>query len=78
MMGFGYGGMLFGGLMMLAFWVLVIVGIIWLVLTLARGGQMVTRPSAAGPQPLDVLKERYAKGEITKEQYEAMKQDLSA
>ncbi len=76
--GFGFGGMLFGGLMMLAFWVLVIVGVIWLVTALARGGQMVTRPSASEPRPLDVLKERYAKGEITKEQYEAMKQDLGA
>lgn len=73
--GFGYGGMMFGGLLMLAFWVLVIVGVIWLVLTLTRSGQTV--PGAPGAaKPLDTLRERYAKGEITKEQYEEIKRDL--
>ncbi len=83
MMGFGLGGMLFGGLMMLAFWVLVIVGVIWLVATLARGSSTSaprtnTVASATGPTTLDILKTRYAKGEITKEQYEEMKRDLSS
>ncbi len=70
--GFGLGGMMFGGLMMLAFWVLVILGVIWLVLTLTRSGQTAAVLPAAN-KPLDILRERYAKGEITKEQYEEMK-----
>ncbi len=74
--GFGFGGMLFGGLMMLAFWVLVIVGGIWLVITLTRSGQAVA--SSSSVKPLDTLKERYAKGEITKEQYEEMRRGLGA
>ena len=82
--GLGLGGMLFGGLLMVAFWALVIGGAIWLVVTLARSGQAsTTAPQntgalAAGQIPLDILKVRYAKGEITKEQFEEMKRDLGA
>lgn len=81
--GFGLGGMLFGGLLMLLFWVLVVVGAIWLVVTLARGSQRSTGSPVSTGMPLggetvlDVLKTRYAKGEITKEQFEQMKRDLS-
>ncbi len=78
-----FGGMmLFGGLLMIAFWVLVIVGVVWLVVTLARGGQSPTASwpgtgtPPATPAPLDILKTRCAKGEITKEQFEQLRRDL--
>lgn len=74
--GFGFGGLLFGGLLMLLFWVLVIGAIIWLVVTVARGGQASIATHTPGQTPLDILKMRYARGEITKEQYEQMRQDL--
>jgi len=71
--GASYG--LFGWLMMLIFWILIIVGAVliirWLV---AEAG---SRGAAAGDTTLDILKRRYAKGEITKDQFEAMKRDLS-
>ena len=53
---------------MLLFWILVIYGIVMLVKR---------SPTSAGKNTaLDILKERYAKGEITKEQFEGMKKDL--
>ncbi len=78
--GFGFGGgtMLFGGLIMLVFWALIIGGAVWLVVTLARGGQFSLGAGSANQKPLEILQARYAKGEITKEQYDATKRDLVA
>lgn len=33
-------------------------------------------PGASEPDSLEILKQRYARGEISKEEYEAMKKDL--
>ncbi|MDO8552295.1 MAG: SHOCT domain-containing protein [bacterium] len=57
---------------MLAFWALVIAGIVWLVRN-TNTGNGTSRESA-----LDILKTRYAKGEITREQFESMKKDIHA
>ena len=62
---------------MIAFWALVIVGIVWLVRNVssdAGHGQA----SHGRESPLDILKTRYAKGELTKEQFESMKKDIHA
>ncbi|MBI5651111.1 MAG: SHOCT domain-containing protein [Chloroflexi bacterium] len=76
--GFGFGGMVFGGLLMIAFWVLIIGGAVWLVVTLARNNQGLTAATASGQMPLALLQTRYAKGEITKEQFEQLRRDLGA
>lgn len=73
--GFGFSPLWW--LPMLLFWALIIGGIALLVAWLFRQG----RPIEAGPGPgveraLDILKERYARGEITREQYEQMRHDL--
>ena len=73
--GFGFGGMWLGGLLMLVFWLFVLGGIVWLVLTLARS-QSASPTSAAGQTPLELLRVRYARGEITKEQFDQMRRDL--
>ena len=74
--GLAFGGMLFGGLLMVIFWVLIIGGAVWLVITLARNNPMGT--TASGQTPLTTLQARYAKGEITKEQFDQMRRDLGA
>jgi putative membrane protein len=58
-------------LMMLVFWVLVITGLVLGIRWLARQGQQ-ERPDRA----LDILRERYARGEITKEEFETRRRDL--
>ncbi len=76
MMGFGLGGMLFGGLLMIAFWVLIIGGGVWLVVTLVRNNQSALPATPTVQTPLAILQARYAKGEISQEQFEEMKRNL--
>ncbi|MDP2931978.1 MAG: SHOCT domain-containing protein [Chloroflexota bacterium] len=69
----GWGWMVFGGLWMVVFWGGIIALIVWGVKKLTeRGGTSGEKRSA-----LDIAKERYARGEITKDQFEQLKKDLS-
>ena len=75
----GMGGFWFnpvGWIVMLLFWALIVGGIallvIWLFREIAPGAPAPAAPSRA----LDILKERYARGEITREQYEEMKREI--
>ncbi len=68
MMGFGMG---FGAIIMILFWG----AIIWLVISLINAG---TQKSGETPESaLAILKKRYDRGEITKEQYLEMEKDLT-
>ena len=59
-------------LMMLVFWGLVIAGLILGVRWLARQGRWEGRDEA-----LEILRQRYARGEIDKQEFETRKRDLS-
>ena len=82
MMNFGFGTFAgFGWIFMLVFWGL----IIWLFISLIRGsfgdGHMCGHnhgDEAHEKTALDILKERYAKGEINKQEFEEKKKDLGA
>ena len=67
----GWGGFGPGWIFMIIFWILIILAVVVLVRYL--GG---TRQSGADKTPMDILKERYAKGEIDKKEFEEMKKDL--
>ncbi|MCF3595040.1 SHOCT domain-containing protein [Rhodobacteraceae bacterium LMO-12] len=71
MWGGGYG--MFGGLMMVVFWGLII-GLI----VLAIRGFSGRSDTGAGQSALDILKERYARGEIEEDEYERRKAKLES
>ena len=71
--------MLWGGLMMVFFWGAIIALIVWAVQSVSRGGSGQAQPPQAGPSsrpPLEIAKERYARGEISRDEFEQMKRDL--
>ena len=73
---YGWGwGMGFGMIGMVLFWVLVILGIVILVKWIAGSSSSASQPPAK--TALDILKERYARGEIDKQEFEEKKRDLN-
>ena len=66
----------FGPFIMIAFWIAVLVGIVflirWIVISTRSTGQKTYHEDSA----LEILKRRYAQGEIGKEEFEEKKRDL--
>lgn len=72
MMHWDYGwGMGSGWLFMVVFWVLVIAGVFFLIRLIAG-----SKKEDKTETPLDILKKRYASGEISKEEFEEKKKDI--
>lgn len=79
--GFGW----FGGIFMILWWVVAIGGIVALVrwIAVSSGGSHEScrrgkHESAGKDAAMDILKERYARGEIGKEEFEEKKKDLGS
>lgn len=72
--GFGGWGMGFGFIFMLLFWGLVILGIATLIRWLLT--QSSPNRSSRDKTPWEIVQERYARGEIEREEYEQKKRDL--
>lgn len=78
MNGFGFVGII-PMILTILFWIAIIALAVWLI------GGLVSRPGSQPPSnlppvesALDILKKRYARGEITKEQFDEMRHDLNA
>ncbi len=80
MMGFGMGAI---GLLWLFFFLLLPLGVVALVIwavrmSTANRSATISRESGGHSTARAILDERYAKGEITAEEYERMKKDLAS
>ncbi|UCE51754.1 MAG: SHOCT domain-containing protein [Desulfobacterales bacterium] len=75
MQGWGMGW--FGGIFMIVFWILILVGLVlvikWLIQTTSRGKV----EGNTGSRAMEILKERYARGEIDKAEFEEKKKYLT-
>jgi putative membrane protein len=68
----GGGGMWFGWII----WLVIIGVIVWLVMNQSGRNRNQNQVNPHQESHLDILKKRYARGEINKEQFEQMKKDL--
>ncbi|MCL4491077.1 MAG: SHOCT domain-containing protein [Nitrospirae bacterium] len=75
MYGYGMGWGWFGPILMIVFWVLVIAGLVSLIKVLSGGGRST---SAKEDTAIDILKKRYARGEIDAEEFARRRRDLES
>jgi putative membrane protein len=71
---YGWGmGFDFGWLVMGLFWILIILGVIYLIKLIVGGRKTEEKEDTA----IEILRQRYAKGEVSKEEFEKIKNDLT-
>ena len=63
--------MAFGGIWMVVFWGVLIALIVWGITKISKRDESIPKHD-----PLNVAKERYAKGEISREEFNQIKKDL--
>ena len=68
----GFGGMMWYGWI---FWIIIIGIVVYLIVKFANRSSAGSN-NQMNETPLDILKKRYARGEISKEEFESIKKDL--
>jgi putative membrane protein len=76
MMEWGYGMGWIGMIAMAVFWIAVIVGIVFLIRWLILSNRAEGHKAHSEDSALEILRKRYARGEINKEEFEEKKKDL--
>ncbi|MHB1276146.1 MAG: SHOCT domain-containing protein [Candidatus Humimicrobiaceae bacterium] len=78
MMGFFGGGLgILGMILNFIFFVAIIIGIIFLIVWLVRRASYSSESIPKTNEAIEILKERYAKGEITKKEFEDIKNEIN-
>jgi len=73
----GWGMGWFGGIFMIVLWILVIVGLVFFIKWLVQSTREVPgAKSSPTSRALHILEERYARGEIEKQEFQEKKKDL--
>lgn len=77
---FGWLGFALSIILHLAFVVIVVLAAIWLLRAVVRGGHYAgtdaREPAAREPDALEIVRRRYARGEISAEEFQRLKKDL--
>ncbi|VVB71605.1 Uncharacterised protein [uncultured archaeon] len=75
--GYSYGWYPFMGIVMNLIWLIILIVIVYFVCRLIKSERVSVSPNiVSGKSAEDLLAERYVKGELTREQFMQMKDDL--
>lgn len=74
---YGWGGLGFGWIFTVILWIIIIWGILALIKGRSHHETTSERETGTSKTPLEILKQRYAKGEIDKKEYGEIKKDIS-
>lgn len=72
-----FGGFFVIGLVLKLAWAIAVVWfVVWVVKSILKANKAAALPAVTNDKSIAIVKERYAKGEITKEQYDQLLADL--
>lgn len=74
----GMGWWIFGGVWMIVFWGLIIGLVVWGVSRLSGDQRPAERAPGSEQSPMDIARSRYARGEISRDEFTQIRKDLEA